>query len=287
MAIKQTVKKIVIEYLAISFGAILTSLGLILFLVPAKIAPGGVSGLGMIFYHLFGWPVGWTMLALNIPLFILGLKVLGKQFGARTAFAFSMVSISYEIFDRILKLQPATNDQLLSAVFGGIVLGIGLGIVFRAKGTTGGSDILGQVIHKYSNISVGIGILIVDFFVISFSGLAFRDVTLALYGFMSLYASSKIIDIVMDGFDYARSLFIISDKQNEIMEVITEEMQRGGTLIKGTGFFTQQERNILFTVVTRKEVATIRQIVKEIDPKAFIIISNVHEVLGEGFRPRI
>ncbi len=287
MAIKQTVKKIIMEYLAISFGAMLTALALILFLVPAKIAPGGVSGLGMIFYHSFGLPVGWTMLAFNIPLFILGVKVLGKQFGARTAFAFSLVSIGYEFFDQVLNLQPATNDPLLSAVFGGIVLGIGLGIVFRAKGTTGGSDILGQVIHKFSNISIGIGILIVDFFVISFAGLAFHDVTLALYGFISLYASSKIIDIVMDGFDYARSLYIISDKQNEIIDVITNDMQRGGTLITGKGFFTGQERNILFTVVTRKEITTIHQIVKEIDPKAFIIISNVHEVLGEGFRPRI
>jgi uncharacterized membrane-anchored protein YitT (DUF2179 family) len=275
------------EYLAISFGAMLTALALILFLVPAKIAPGGVSGLGMIFYHSFGLPVGWTMLAFNIPLFILGVKVLGKQFGSRTAFAFSLVSIGYEFFDQVLNLQPATNDPLLSAVFGGIVLGIGLGIVFRAKGTTGGSDILGQVIHKFSNISIGIGILIVDFFVISFAGLAFHDVTLALYGFISLYASSKIIDIVMDGFDYARSLYIISDKQNEIIDVITNDMQRGGTLITGKGFFTGQERNILFTVVTRKEITTIHQIVKEIDPKAFIIISNVHEVLGEGFRPRI
>jgi uncharacterized membrane-anchored protein YitT (DUF2179 family) len=287
MAIKQTVKKIVMEYLAISVGAMLTALALILFLVPAKIAPGGVSGLGMIFYHLFGLPVGWTMLAFNIPLFILGVKVLGKQFGARTVFAFSLVSIGYEFFDQVLKLQPVTKDQLLSAVFGGIVLGIGLGIVFRAKGTTGGSDILGQVIHKYSNVSIGIGILIVDFFVISFAGLAFQDVTLALYGFISLYASSKIIDIVMDGFDYARSLYIISDKQDAIIEVITNDLQRGGTLINGKGFFTGQERNILFTVVTRKEVTTIRQIVKEIDPKAFIIISNVHEVLGEGFRPRL
>jgi uncharacterized membrane-anchored protein YitT (DUF2179 family) len=217
----------------------------------------------------------------------LGLKFLGKRFGARTAFAFTIVSLVYDFFDKIFHPHAATSDPLLSSVFGGIVLGIGLGIVFRAKGTTGGSDILGQMLHKFTNVSVGIGIMIVDFFVISFAGFAFGDLTLALYGFISLYASSKIIDLVLDGLDYARSLYIISEKQNAIINAITRDMHRGGTIIKGTGFYTRKDRDILFTVVTRKEVATVRQLVQQIDPNAFVIISNVHEVLGEGFRPRV
>lgn len=287
MAFKQKTKAILLDYFVIVIGSIIMSLGLILFLVPAKIAPGGVSGLAMVLHHLFGLPVGMMMLVINIPLFLLGLKFLGKRFGARTVFAFTTASVVYDFLDKICHVEAATTDPLLSSVFGGIVLGIGLGIVFRAKGTTGGSDILGQIIHKFSNISVGIGIMIVDFFVISFAGFAFHDLKLALYGFISLYASSKVIDIVLDGFDYARSLYIITEKQNAVINAITRDMHRGGTIIKGTGFYTRNDRDILFTVVTRKEVATVRQLVQQIDPNAFVIISNVHEVLGEGFRPRV
>ncbi|MGC9364951.1 MAG: YitT family protein [Fidelibacterota bacterium] len=284
---KQKIKSIVFEYFGLTVGSIIMSLGLVLFLIPGKIAPGGVSGIGIVLHHLFNLPVGLTMLVFNIPLFVLGLKILGRQFGPRTFFSFVAVSISTDLFDKILHLGSATDNLLLTSIFGGILLGIGLGIVFRFKGTTGGSDIVGQIIHKYSNLTVGTAILIVDFFIISFAGFAFRDVNLALYGFISLYFSSKVLDVLLDGFDYARSFYIISDKQAEIIEAITKEMGRGGTEILGNGFYTRQERNILFTVVTRKEVATLRQIVRQIDPSSFVIIANVHEVLGEGFRPRI
>jgi len=284
---KQKIKAMVYEYVWLAVGSSIMSLGLVLFLIPGKIAPGGVSGIGIVLHHLFNLPVGLIMLLFNIPLFILGLKVLGKQFGPRTFFSFIFVSVTTDFFDEVLHLGAATENLLLTSIFGGILLGIGLGIVFRFKGTTGGSDIIGQIIHKYSNITVGTAILIVDFFIISFAGLAFHDVNLALYGFISLYFSSKVLDVILDGFDYARSFYIISEKQDAIIEAITKEMGRGGTEICGKGFYTRKERNILFTVVTRKEVATLRQLVKEIDPNSFVIIANVHEVLGEGFRPRV
>lgn len=284
---KQKIKAMVYEYVWLAVGSSIMSLGLVLFLIPGKIAPGGVSGIGIVLHHLFNLPVGLIMLLFNIPLFILGLKVLGKQFGPRTFFSFIFVSVTTDFFDEVLHLGAATENLLLTSIFGGILLGIGLGIVFRFKGTTGGSDIIGQIIHKYSNITVGTAILIVDFFIISFAGLAFHDVNLALYGFISLYFSSKVLDVILDGFDYARSFYIISEKQDAIIEAITKEMGRGGTEICGKGFYSRKERNILFTVVTRKEVATLRQLVKQIDPNSFVIIANVHEVLGEGFRPRI
>ncbi|MCD6205038.1 MAG: YitT family protein [Candidatus Marinimicrobia bacterium] len=284
---KQKIKTIVYEYFGLAFGSAIMSLGLVLFLIPGKIAPGGVSGIGIVLHYLFNLPVGVVMLLFNIPLFILGLKVLGKQFGPRTLFSFIFLSLITDFFDKVLHLGAATDNLLLTSIFGGILLGIGLGIVFRFKGTTGGSDIVGQIIHKYSNITVGTAILIVDFFIISFAGIAFKDINLALYGFISLYFSSKVLDVILDGFDYARSFYIISEKQDEIIEAITREMGRGGTEIYGRGFFTRKERNILFTVVTRKEVTYLRQLVKQIDPDSFVIISNIHEVLGEGFRPRV
>ncbi|RKY60377.1 MAG: hypothetical protein DRP96_05760 [Candidatus Neomarinimicrobiota bacterium] len=284
---KQKIKTIVYEYFGLAFGSAIMSLGLVLFLIPGKIAPGGVSGIGIVLHYLFNLPVGVVMLLFNIPLFILGMKVLGKQFGPRTLFSFIFLSLITDFFDKVLHLGAATDNLLLTSIFGGILLGIGLGIVFRFKGTTGGSDIVGQIIHKYSNITVGTAILIVDFFIISFAGIAFKDINLALYGFISLYFSSKVLDVILDGFDYARSFYIISEKQDEIIEAITREMGRGGTEIYGRGFFTRKERNILFTVVTRKEVTYLRQLVKQIDPDSFVIIANIHEVLGEGFRPRV
>lgn len=284
---KQKLKNIVFEYIGLAVGSVIMSLGLVLFLIPGKIAPGGVSGIGIVLHHLFNLPVGMVMLVFNIPLFIFGIKVLGTQFGPRTLFSFIAVSVVTDIFDRVLNLGAATDNLLLTSIFGGILLGIGLGIVFRFKGTTGGSDILGQIIHKYSNVSIGTGILIVDFFIISLAGLAFHDINLALYGFISLYFSSKVLDLILDGIDYARSFYIVSEKQDDIIAAITKDMGRGGTEISGKGFYTRKERNILYTVVARKEVATLRQLIQQIDPDAFVIIANVHEVIGEGFRPRV
>jgi len=287
MAIKQKIKSIVFEYCGLAIGSVIMALALVFFLIPAKIAPGGVSGLAIVLYHLFDLPVGLLMLLFNIPLFIVGLRLLGKQFGSRTLFSFIVVSLVTDFCDTVLRLDAATTDPLLASIFGGIVLGIGLGVVFRFKGTTGGSDIVGQIINKYSNVSVGVGILIVDFFVITFAGLVFRNINLALYGFISLYFSSKVLDLILDGFDYARAFYIISEKQDEIIALITQDMGRGGTEISGSGFYTRKERNVLYTVVTRREVATLRQEIQKIDPRAFIIITNVHEVIGEGFRQRI
>ncbi len=284
---KQKLKSIVFEYIGLAVGSVIMSLGLVLFLIPGRIAPGGVSGIGIVFHHLFNLPVGVVMLVFNIPLFIFGIKVLGTQFGPRTLFSFITVSVMTDIFDKVFHFGAATDNLLLTSIFGGILLGIGLGIVFRFKGTTGGSDILGQIIHKYSNVSIGTGILIVDFFVISFAGLAFRNINLALYGFISLYFSSKVLDLILDGIDYARSFYIVSERQDDIIEAITNDMGRGGTEISGKGFYTRKERNILYTVVARKEVATLRQLIQRIDPDAFVIIANVHEVIGEGFRPRV
>jgi uncharacterized membrane-anchored protein YitT (DUF2179 family) len=286
MAIKQKIKTIVFEYCGLAVGSAIMAVSLAFFLIPAKIAPGGVSGLGIVLHYLFNLSVGLVMLVFNVPLFILGIKLLGRQFGPRTFFSFVLVSIITDIFDKLLHVQAATADPLLASIFGGVVLGIGLGIVFRFKGTTGGSDIVGQIINKYSNVSVGTGILIVDFFVISFAGVAFHNVNLALYGFISLYFSSKILDLILDGIDYARSFYIISEKQDEIISLITNEMGRGGTELFGRGLYTRKERNVLYAVVTRKEVATLRQEILKIDPDAFVIIANVHEVLGEGFRKR-
>lgn len=287
MSIKLKAKQVIYEYIGLTVGALIMALALVFFLIPAKIAPGGVSGLAIVLNVLFNLPVGAVMLLFNIPLYLIGLKLLGKTFGVRTLYAFVWVSIFTDGIGELLGKSVATTEPLLASIFGGIILGIGLGVVFRYKGTTAGSDIVGQIINKYTNVSVGVGIMFMDFFVITLAGFAFKDINLALYGFISLYFSSKVLDLILDGFDYARSFHIISEKQDEIIELITKDMNRGGTELKGTGFYTRQARNVLYTVVTRKEVSTLRQEILKIDPRAFVIISNVHEVIGEGFRKRI
>ena len=287
MSKKHGWKSIVWEYFIIAIGSVIMSLSLVLFLGPAKIAPGGVSGLAIIVYNIFEIPMGITMLVLNIPLFLMGLKLLGAKFGPRTFFSFTIVSIATDFFDKYMHVKAATDDPLLAAIFGGVVIGAGLGIVFREKGTTGGSDIVGQVINKYTNMSVGTGIMIIDFFIITISGLAFKDINIALYGFISLFFGARVIDIMIDGFDYARAFYIISDKYEEIIQVINNEMDRGGTMLHGEGIYTGADRKVIFAVVTRKEVAKLRELVVDVDPDAFVIISNIHEVLGNGFRRRL
>jgi len=287
MSRKHNWKEIVFDYTMIAIGSIIMSCSLVLFLGPARIAPGGVSGLAVIVDNLFDIPMGLTMLVANIPLFIIGLKILGPKFGPRTFFSFTVVSIATDVMDKYLKLKPATEEPLLAAIFGGVVIGMGLGIVFRYKGTTGGSDIVGQVINKYSNMSVGTGIMIIDFFIISISGIAFQNINLALYGFIGLFFGARVIDIMIDGFDYARAFYIISDNHEEMIEVINKKMDRTGTILHGQGIYSGEDRKVLFAVVTRREVTKLRELVTDIDPNAFVIISNIHEVLGNGFRSRI
>jgi uncharacterized membrane-anchored protein YitT (DUF2179 family) len=299
------------EYLAIAFGAALMALGIGIFLVDAKVVPGGVSGLAMAFHYLSGnsIPVGVLMWGLNIPLFLWGMKELGKNFAMRTFVGFSLNSFFIDLFRGdipglgFIRLQDSPtikdlmhNDFLFLILIGSVLLGLGLGIIFKFKGTTAGSDIIASIMHKRFGIKPGQAIMYIDFFVISFAGLiiGLKDLSpdkpafsLTLYAFFLLFVSSKLIDIIIDGFDYARAAFVISDKADEISEAIMSEMGRGVTAVKTRGAYTNVEREMVFTVVPMRELGTLTDIVKATDENAFIIIHNVHEVLGSGFRRRI
>jgi len=273
-------KTLFYEYLQIVIGCFVGALGLSMFLVPRKIAPGGVSGLSTVIYHLVGLPVGWTMLALNIPLFLAGLFVLGKGFGTKTlagAFLFSLFAELTKNF------QAPTDDLLLSTVYGGLILGLGLGVVFRARGSTGGTDLASMLIHHFfPAISIGQGILLVDFFVVALDGIAFNW-ELAMYSWIALYISSKMVDVLQEGINFAKAVYIISDRADDISIKILGEMQRGVTLLRGKGGYTGEDKKILLCVVTKLEVLRLKRMVQEIDPRAFVIVHDVHEVLGEGF----
>ncbi len=304
-------KNTFIEYFFITIGAAIMALAIGVFLVDAKVVPGGVSGLSMTIYYLSGGklPIGLMIWLLNIPLYFWGIKELGKQFGVRTFYGFTLNSFFIDFFrgeipgfhfiklqetQTIIKLQQ--NDFLFLVIIGAALLGIGLGIVFKFRGTTAGTDIVAAIMQKRFGIKPGMAIMIIDFFVICLAGLVIElkdlsidksAMTLTLYAMFLLFISSRLVDVITDGFDYARAAYIISDKNTEIAKVIMNELSRGATAIKGRGLYKNVEREILVTVVAFRELSKLVKIVKQIDPTAFVTVNNVHEVLGEGFRRRI
>lgn len=299
------------DYTAIAIGAFLLASGISIFLVEARVIPGGVTGLGVaINYATHGYiNIGVAVWLINIPLFIWGFKVLGKQFGIRTFFGFSITSFCIDLlrgqipglsfvrpFEHEAIQNMLANDFLLFIIIGAVFVGIGLGVVFKFRGTTGGTDILAAIAQKKLGLKPGYVFMFTDFFIISFGGVIIHltgispdkpALTLTLYAFVLLFGAAKLIDVIIEGFDYANSAIIISQKYDEISKEIMNKLSRGATALHGRGLYSDQEREVLYTVITRKEISLLTEIVENIDPHAFIIINNVHEVLGQGFRPRI
>lgn len=275
-------QRVLREYLGITLGCILTAVGLIVFLIPNKIAAGGVSGIATVVYYLFGFPVGTMMLVLNIPLFVVGVKVLGRRVGFRTLYGILALSVSINVLEPLLR--TLTHDPLLATLYGGALSGVGLGLVFRSRGTTGGTDLIAALLHHFfPAISIGQGLLITDAFVIGLAGLVF-NAELALYAVVALFVSSKIIDLVQEGFNVSKAVFVISDHSDAIRQDILQKMGRGVTTLRGMGGYTGREKNVLLVVVSRAEVAELKELVHHIDPGSFVILTEVHEVMGEGFR---
>jgi len=299
------------DYSAIVIGSALMGLGIGVFLVDAHVVPGGVSGLSMAVHYATDGkvPVGTMMWVMNLPLFIWGVRELGKTFGLRTFVGFTFSSLFVDFFrgelpvikgwalqntDAIRNLME--QDFLFLVLWGAVLLGLGLGIIFKFKGTTGGSDIVAAVAHKRWGARPGHVFMVVDFVVISIAGvilsfqpagsLARPAMVLTLYAFFLLFISAYLVDIIIDGFNYARAAIIISDRNQAIGERIMHEMDRGATALKGRGLYTNADKEVLLTVVTRKEIGVLQEIAHEEDPKAFIITHDVHEVLGEGFKRR-
>ncbi|MGE5402384.1 MAG: YitT family protein [Ignavibacteriales bacterium] len=300
-----------VDYFFITVGAAIMALGIGVFLVDAQVVPGGVSGLSMALHFLSNKtiPVGLMMWLLNVPLYAWGVKELGKKFGTRTFYGFTLNSIFIDLFRgdipgfKYIRLQDTQtikdllqNDFLFLILIGSVLLGVGLGIIFKFKGTTAGSDIVASIMQKRYGIKPGQAIMFIDFFVIALAGFIIEikhlspvrpAMSLTLYAFFLLFVSSKLVDVIVDGFDYARMAFIISDKSDEIAQCIMNDFSRGATGLRAHGLYKNIEREIIVTVVTFREVTILTEAIKEIDPDAFVIIGNVHEVLGEGFRRRI
>lgn len=277
MLTKDTVK----EYLLIVLGCLLTALSFNFFFIPNEIAPGGLSGIATVIFHLFGFPVGVTTLVLNVPLFLVGIRQLGGNFGFRTLLATVLLSV----FIDLVQVPVLTTDSLLASIYGGFLMGAGLGMIFRMNATTGGTDLFAKLIHKYfPAITVAWVLFAVDFIVVVMAAI-FLGPSQGLYAIVSLAVSAKVIDLVQEGLNAAKAVFVISDHSLEISQRIMKEMDRGVTLLSGTGAYTGNAKNVILCVVSRMQITQLKTLIHEIDPHAFAMVTDVKEVMGEGFGP--
>lgn len=298
-----------VQFLGIILGSLLLAISYSWFLVPYKIAPGGVGGLSQILFHIFGIPVGVSMLLLNLPLFIISFIFMGKRFGMRSLYGMILVSIFTDLVSLpnlnkmglIKNLSQFTflsehgetiyallepGDIYLTAIAGSVLLGAGLGIIFRFKGSTGGTDIPVALIKSKTGLSIGTGYWITETLIILTVGLVFKDMKLVIWGYVNLFITSKITDITSEGLPYVKGVYIISEKTTLIKEAIYKHINRGVTFIKAEGGYTGNPINMLFCAMNRRQVAVIRDLIKDIDPKAFVLLTDVQDVMGYGFRSR-
>lgn len=275
-------KKVVLAYIGIAIGALLMAVGISLFLVPNELSTGGFSGISLITYYLFKFPLGITMLILNIPLLIIAFFKIGKGLFFRSIYGTVLLSTFVDWLD---KLKPLTQDRFLACIYGGILVGIGTAVILKLNGSTGGSDLLSYVIKEfrpqYRSSSL---ILIIDFIIITVNVFVFKTIEVGLYSTIAIYLMGKMIDIIFEGANFAKVILIISPKYREIAKQIGDEVRRGSTGIVSRGMYTSEEKMTLLCVGSRTESYVIENIAKKIDKNSFIIIINAREVLGKGFK---
>jgi uncharacterized membrane-anchored protein YitT (DUF2179 family) len=268
------------EYVLLTLGAFCVAVTFNLFLNSFQIASGGVSGISIIAGHVFGIKPAYTQWVLNFLFVIIGFFTLGRQFGVKTIYGTFVLPFFVLLTE---DWQTITNEPLLAALYGGVGIGIGIGLVFRANASTGGTDLIAQIIHKYTGFSLGAAVLAIDGLIVLTAAFVFGPEK-ALYALMTLYITSKTIDAVQIGLGSAKMAFIISDKRNEIRDAILYEIDRGVTRLSAYGGYTDEERPVLMCVIAQNQLARLKNIVRRLDPDAFFIVNDTNEVLGEGFR---
>jgi len=272
-------------YSLILVGTFIMSAGFVLFISPYKMAPGGVYGVAIILHHLFDLPIGLVGLALDIPLTLIGIKVLGPRFGIKTVVGFVSTSLWITLLENLWGYLPLVeNAPLLSSIYGGAMIGVGLGMVFKAKATSGGTDIIAMILSKYTKLPVGQLLIVVDSVVVLGGLVAFGDWMIPLLSWLVIFLTGKIIDAIVEGVGYDKTVFIISDKHELIRDKIINSMKRGGTYLQGKGMYKGADKNIIMTVVNRREVILLKHFVRKIDPAAFIMVNDANEIMGDGFK---
>lgn len=284
-----------VDYSLVVAGAFLLALGYVLFINPYNIVPGGVYGLGIIVHHLTngmpywsdGFPIGLAGLVINIPLTLLGIKILGPRFGIKTMIGLVLTSLFMDALTFFLKSNDPldlSHDVLLSCVFGGVLSGTGLGLIFKSRATSGGSDIIAMIISKYTRLPLGQLLIYIDSSIVLLGLLVFGDWKIPLYSWIVIFISGKVIDLILEGVSYEKSIMIISDKHQEIRDTIVNDLNRSGTFLSAKGMYNGRERVVIHTVLNRRELAILKENIRAIDPKAFLTVTDASEILGNGFK---
>lgn len=266
-------------------GTFIMAMGFVFFISPYRLAPGGVYGIAIILHHLFGFPIGISGLLMDIPLTLIGIRILGPRFGVKTIFGFILLSGFITLLEFTWGYEPLVEgDALLSSIFGGVLIGLGLGLVFKSRASSGGSDIIAMIIAKYTKLPVGQLLIFVDAAIVLLGLVAFEDWKIPLYSWIVIFITGKMIDIVMQGISYDKTIYIISDKHEAIRDKIINDLQRGGTFIQAKGMYNGLEKQMIFTVVNRREMAILQNFIYREDPNAFMTVIDANEIIGNGFK---
>jgi uncharacterized membrane-anchored protein YitT (DUF2179 family) len=272
-------------YVLIIIGAFIIAAGYVFFITPYRIVPGGVYGISIVLHHTFGTPVGLMALAFNIPLTLLGIKILGTRFGAKTITGFIFTSAFMDLLTWWVGEEPVIQgDPLVSAIFGGAVVGLGVGLLFKAKATCGGTDLVSMMLGKWTSYPLGQLMMMVDAVIVLFGALVFTDWAIPMYSLITIFVMGKVIDTVLQGISYDKVALIISDQYELIGQKIIHDLHRGGTFIKGQGMYAGNERTLIYVVLNRRELSGLEEYIHQIDPHAFLIVIDASEILGSGFK---
>ncbi len=273
------------DFLLILLGAFIQALALRLFLVPADLVSGGISGLAQLLNHFTAFPIGLAVLLGNIPLFILGWRYLGgARFAIRTVLSILAFSMFTDVLVFFLPAEGVTSDLLLNTLYGGVLLGIGFGIVYRGRGTSGGTDILGRILNHHTGITISQAYLITDSIVVLGAGFIFGW-TEALYGLVLIYISGLAAEVALQGTNIIRTAMIVTTQPDAMVQAIMKDLERGVTILSGSGGYTGEPKAVIYCAVMRMEINRLKVLVHQIDPKAFMVIGQAQEALGEGFMP--
>lgn len=280
-------------YATLFFGAMVIAVGYTFFMTPYKIVPGGIYGISTILHYQLGFPIGLAALCFNLPLSIWGVKVLGKEFGIKTFICFLLVAMFADGMPWVLKCMGVPNptdpfqlhdEVLLASIFGGVVMGVGAGLILKTRSSSGGTDVLASVLNKITRKPIGMLQMTVDSVIVVCGLVVFQDWKVPFYSWLSIFLMGKVIDIVIQGYSNDKTFFIVSEKTEEIRCYILTELHRGGSIVPVNGMYNRTEKEMIMTVVGRKEVVTLQRAIYKIDPNAFTTIVDAKEILGQGFK---
>ncbi len=281
-------------------GAFILALGYSCFMAPYKIVPGGIYGITIVLQHKWGFPIGMAALCFNLPLSLLGMRVLGAGFGLKTFICFILVAIFSDSLptlfltlmgepiptDPMVTLDPFKlgDDVLLACIFGGVIMGTGVGMIMKSRASSGGTDVLANILHKWTHRSLGQMQMAVDFIIVLFGFLMFKDWKVPMYSWLVIFLMGKTIDMILQGFDNEKSVFIISEKIEDIRAYILKELHRGGSIILIQGMYNRSDKEMIMTMVNRRQMVALQQAIYKIDPDAFVTIIDASQILGKGFQ---